>query len=103
MAEEKTIFKAEERTIQKAENILADEQFQDNPLRDDFASLLKSYQKMYRRIQRVVKMGDTQQLNILEKALKRQTELTNAYSRFVPPEYRKQLGLPVWHVRYTSA
>lgn len=94
MAEEKTIFKTEERTVQKAENILADEQFQDNPLRDDFASLLKSYKKMHRRIQRLVKIGDSQQLNILEKALKRQTDLTNAYSRFVPPEYLRFLQKP---------
>jgi adenylate cyclase len=87
MAKEKTIFKTEERVIHKAEAILADEQFRDDPLLDDFTALLKSYKKMYRRIQRLVKLGDTQQLNILEKALKQQKDLTNAYSRFVPPEY----------------
>ncbi|MCB1188855.1 MAG: adenylate/guanylate cyclase domain-containing protein [Leptospiraceae bacterium] len=87
MLENSFIYKTEEQIIKEAERVLQNSSNHNNPLLNDYAILLKGYKKIYQRIQRLIKLGDTQQLSILQKALKEQKQLTNAYSRFVPLEY----------------
>lgn len=86
------LFKSEQQIIQQSDNVILDPKNQENPLLEDYIVLFKEYKKIYRRIQRIIKLSDTQQLSILQNALKEQTQLTNAYSRFVPSEYMQFLN-----------
>ncbi len=87
MGEQKTIFGAEEKLIEKAQAVLNDEQYKNDPLLSQFSALFKGYKRIFKQLRRLIKLSDSQQMKLLEDALSRQIELTNAYSRFVPPEY----------------
>ena len=87
MDNQKTIFRTEENTLDHAQAVLKDDSYQDNPLLEEFSKLVKSYKRIFKQLRRLVKLSDSQQMKLLEDALRRQIELTNAYSRFVPPEY----------------
>ncbi len=64
----RTLFNAEEKTIEEAEAIIADEKYRDNLLIEDFSNLLRSYKKIYKQTRRLIRMSDMQQQR-LNKAI----------------------------------
>lgn len=55
------LFRAEENLIEKSETIICDEKNKDNPLFENFSTLLKAYKKLQRQSLRFIKMSDSQQ------------------------------------------
>lgn len=84
---QRKLFETEEKILEKTQAILNNTQYQNDPLLAEFSALVKGYKRMYNQFRRLVKLSDSQQLKLLQDALRRQIELTNAYSRFVPREY----------------
>ncbi|MCP4113486.1 MAG: response regulator, partial [Desulfobacteraceae bacterium] len=79
----RTLFNAEEKTIEEAEEIIADEKYRDNLLTEDFSNLLRSYKKIYKQTQRLIKMSDRQheKLNKAIAEVREAKELAEAASR----------------------
>ncbi len=68
-----TLYQVEERTIEQAEAIAADEATRDNPLLKDFSELLNNYKKMYKQLRRLIRISDKQQKK-LNKASQAKSE-----------------------------
>ena len=64
MNEQETIFGAEERVYEKAQAVLNDEQYQDNPLMEEFSALFRSYERMFSQFRSLIKLSDSQQLQL---------------------------------------
>ncbi len=64
MAKRSTIFKTEEKTLEHAQAILNDKQFQHNLLLAEFSALTASYEKMYKQFRRLIRLSDNQQLRL---------------------------------------
>lgn len=85
-----SIFTSEEKIIKKAETLLIDDSYLDNPLFSQFSGLLKSYKKIFKQLQRLVKLSDKQQarLNELNETLETENyqlmlELGQSFESFV--------------------
>ena len=81
MSEHKTIFGIEEKAIERAETVLKDPQFQANPLREEFQTLLKHFKRMLQQFRRLIKLSDSQQLQLkqaYEKIEEQNAELIEA-------------------------
>ena len=79
---DKTVFSTEEQIVRVAIAVTEDPMFHDNPLRDVFITLLKSYKKVFRQSKQLVKVSDKQQkvLMSLNKELanaKQEADLAN--------------------------
>lgn len=81
MKESKTIFNAEQRNIEQAKNILKDDNYNDNPLRQEYASLLSNYKKMFRQFRSLIRISDKQQ-NSLKDLNKKLEELNTSKDKF---------------------
>ena len=73
----RTLFNAEEKIIKEAEAIIADKQYQNNPLIKNFSDLLESYKKSYKQTHRLIRMSDMQQQK-LSKAIREVREAKEA-------------------------
>ena len=87
---ERSLFPTETKIIADAEEVLKREGDKKNPLFDPFTGLLKSYKKMFRQLQRLIKLSDKQQLklNQLNESLEDENyklvlELGQAFESFV--------------------
>jgi two-component system sensor histidine kinase/response regulator len=82
MDDQKIMFRVEEEAIKQAQAVLSDDRYQNNPLLAKFSALFKSYKKMYEQLCRLIKLGDSQQLQLKRayekiEAQKRQLERQN--------------------------
>jgi signal transduction histidine kinase len=64
MNEQETIFRAEEKVYEKAQAVLNEEQYQDNPLMEEFSALFRSYERMLSQFRSLIKLSDSQQLQL---------------------------------------
>lgn len=63
------LFSVEEKVIEKAEAIVGNPNYRNNPLVGDFSELLDDYKKLYRQQRRLIKISDLQQKS-LNKAIR---------------------------------
>ena len=61
----KTVFSREERIVRMATAVAENPVFHDSPMRDAFMELLKSYKKVFRQSNQLVKISDRQQRTLL--------------------------------------
>jgi len=76
------IFKTETDVIENAKAFLDDGKALKDSLRDEFAQLLKSYEKLFKQSKRLVRMSDRneEQLNAVAKSLDEKTQVLEALS-----------------------
>jgi len=76
------IFKTETDVIESAKAFLDDGKATKNSFRDEFARLLKSYEKLFKQSKRLVRMSDRneEQLNAVAKSLDEKTQVLEALS-----------------------
>ncbi|MBF0399116.1 MAG: response regulator, partial [Desulfobacterales bacterium] len=78
-----TLFDAEEKVIESAEEILINDNYKENPLLSPFSSLLKNYKKLYKQTLRLIKLNDMQQqqLNAAIKDVEEAKEIAEAANK----------------------
>jgi len=60
------LFKVEEKAIQYGEDLLLNQQNTDNPLIEDYSTLLSNYKKLFKQLRRLIRMSDRQQQKLNE-------------------------------------
>ncbi|OQX24533.1 MAG: hypothetical protein BWK80_20335 [Desulfobacteraceae bacterium IS3] len=94
MTKQKIFFRAEQEMLEHARTVLDDEQYRHNHLMPEFASLLESYEKMYRQFRSLIKISDHQQnrLNELNKQLAASNASKDKFFSIISHDLRGPLG-----------